>query len=85
MLTTKDQMMKEQSQSLVLVLLAFILSISSYSQEKLETEGAIIIRNSEAAAPVSGTIRFNTTSNDFEGWNGLFWVSFTGLQLILGK
>jgi uncharacterized protein (TIGR02145 family) len=58
------------------ILLVSIVNYSSYSQEKLEVEGAIIIRNSEDATPVPGTIRYNAETNDFEGYNGQ-WVSFT--------
>jgi len=29
------------------------------------------------AAPPVGMIRFNTTNNSFEGWNGSGWVAFT--------
>ncbi len=59
--------------------------ISSYSQEKLEVEGVIIIKNSEDPTPVPGTIRFNPITNDFEGWNGAFWASLTGYQYELGE
>lgn len=57
----------------------------SYSQEKLQIEGAIIINNSEYPTPVPGTIRFNSTTNDFEGWNGIYWASLTGNQYEPGE
>ena len=67
------------------ILLIFVYTICSltisYSQEKLEVEGAIVIKNSEDPTPVPGTIRFNSTTCDFEGWNGAFWASLTGFQL----
>ena len=51
--------------------------MKSYGQERMEVEGAIVIKNSEDATPVPGTIRFNPTTNDFEGWNGSRWLSLT--------
>ncbi|NNE26154.1 MAG: hypothetical protein HKN09_04875 [Saprospiraceae bacterium] len=48
--------------------------------EKLDVEGAIIVDFSSNATPVVGTIRFNPTTNDFEGFNGLYWISLTGYQ-----
>ena len=49
------------------------------AQEKLELDGAIVLSDSEALQPQAGTIRW--TGNDFEGWNGLFWVSLTSKTL----
>lgn len=65
----------------LLFLTMLLITTLVYSQEKMEVEGAIIIKDSEAASPLSGTIRFNPTTNDFEGWNGIFWASLTGVQL----
>lgn len=48
---------------------------SSYSQEQLEVEGAIIIKDSEGAIPKAGTMRW--TGNDYQGWTGANWVSLT--------
>lgn len=48
-------------------------------EEKLEIEGAIQIGNSEDLSPDAGTIRW--TGADFEGWNGLEWLSLTGKPL----
>ena len=59
--------------------------LSAFSQEKMEVEGAIIIKDSEDPNPAQGTIRFNPTTNDFEGWNGLQWVSLTGFQYEIGE
>ncbi|MCB0687433.1 MAG: fibrobacter succinogenes major paralogous domain-containing protein [Saprospiraceae bacterium] len=67
---------------ILLNLVSFICSFNfSYGQEKLEVEGAIIIRNSEDPTPAPGTIRFNSSNSDFEGWNGLFWATLTGFRL----
>ena len=74
--------MKEALIPLVL-LLAFIEI--GLCQEKMEIEGAIIINNSEDASPALGTIRFNSTTNDFEGWNSVAWVSLTGIQYEIGE
>jgi len=44
--------------------------------EKLEVNGAIKIGHSNNTLP--GTIRWNPTKSDFEGFNGVAWVSLTG-------
>jgi len=67
-----------------LLIITFVTTIT-YSQEKMEVDGAIIINHSEDPIPVAGTIRFNTTNNDFEGWNGLYWASLTGNQFEIGE
>jgi hypothetical protein len=46
----------------------------------MEIEGAIIIKKSEDTTPEAGTIRFNTSTNDFEVWNGHQWLSLTRLR-----
>jgi hypothetical protein len=43
--------------------------------EKLEVAGAIKV-GSASAIPTAGTIRFNTTTNKFEGFDGAAWVEF---------
>lgn len=48
----------------------------SYGQgEKLNVEGAIVIGDSEAAAPPAGTIRWN--GQDFQGYDGTQWRTFS--------
>ena len=65
----------------VLLILIILTSIFiGYSQEKLEIEGAIVLKNSENPAPIPGTIRFNPDNNDFEGWNGKRWMSLSRLS-----
>ena len=44
--------------------------------EKLEVNGAIKIGSTSAATPTAGTIRFNTTTSKFEGYDGTAWVVF---------
>ena len=44
--------------------------------EKMEISGAIQIADSEGSSPTTGTIRW--TGSDFQGWNGVNWVSLTG-------
>ena len=55
---------------------AVVLFVISHSfilaQELIETEGAILIGNTDNTSH-EGTIRYNGT--DFEGWNGTCWVS----------
>lgn len=46
--------------------------------EKLDVAGAIKIAGATNVAPAAGTIRWNETKNDFEGFNGQAWVSLTG-------
>ena len=67
--------------AILIILIYAICSFKvSYGQEKMEVEGAIIINNSEDSTPAPGTIRFNSDTNDFEGWNGHQWMSFTRLR-----
>ncbi len=57
------------------------LSLSTLAQEKqLEIEGAIKIGDLDEESPdpqEAGTIRWNPTSQDFEGWDGTEWKSLT--------
>ncbi len=72
--------------AILLILIYAICSFKiSYGQEKMEVEGAIIIKNSEDPTPAPGTIRFNPNTNDFEGWNGIYWASLTGNQYEIGE
>lgn len=57
----------------------------AFCQEKVEVEGTIIIKDSKDPNPAQGTIRFNPATNDFEGWNGLQWLSLTGFQYEIGE
>ncbi len=63
---------------IVFIISCFLLMHSSLygQQEKLQIDGAIQIADSEKPTPDPGTIRW--TGTDFEGWNGLIWVSLTG-------
>lgn len=54
-------------------------------QENIEIEGAIKLQNTINSNPDPGTIRFNPETNDFEGWNGLFWATLTGFQFEIGE
>lgn len=67
---------------LILAVTLLTFTESSFSQEKLQIEGAIILQNSEDPTPATGTIRFNTSTNDFEGYDGNEWLSLTGRPLI---
>ena len=49
---------------------------TSIPTEKLEVNGAIKIGSTSAAAPTAGTIRFNSTTSKFEGYDGTTWVAF---------
>lgn len=61
----------------VLLFLLMLMSINLCAQEKMEIEGAIILSNAESDTPKKGTIRWNDTTADFEGFNGETWVSLT--------
>lgn len=68
--------MKLVIRKLLLLSVAILFGYFAYSQEKMEVEGAIIIKDSEDNTPALGTIRYNPTTNDFEGYNG-GWQSLT--------
>ncbi len=75
----------EMGKFFIIAVAIFLHSTLVYSQqEKLEIEGAIQISNSEDPTPDPGTIRFNSVTNDFEGWNGE-WISLTRLQDPIGS
>lgn len=44
--------------------------------QKLDVDGAV--RVGETISASTGSIRWNATKNDFEGYNGVAWVSLTG-------
>ncbi len=46
--------------------------------ERLEVSGAVVLGDSTAAVPVAGTVRWNPTTGDFEGYEGEDWISLTG-------
>ena len=48
---------------------------TSTPQATLDVNGAIKVGNT-TATPVAGMIRFNTTTNKFEGYDGTAWVEF---------
>ncbi len=69
--------------SLFLVGVMIVCSIlQPLAQEKLVVEGAVTIGNSNSDTPAPGTIRF--FNNDFYGWNGSTWVSFTTSESFTG-
>jgi hypothetical protein len=43
---------------------------------KLEVAGAIKVGSETITTPTAGMIRFNSTSNTFEGFNGTAWITF---------
>ena len=62
----------------------FLISIILVGQSELAVDGDLQIGNSNSLSPAPGNIRFNASSNDFEGWNGLYWASLTGYQYEVG-
>ena len=65
---------------IILTAITLLQIVFLSAQEIMEIEGAIRIESSDEELPQKGTIRFNPETNDFEGWNGAFWTSLTGLQ-----
>lgn len=63
-----------------LFILLLANALASGQMAKMEIEGAIQIGNSVDPMPHPGTIRW--TGADFEGWNGLAWVSLTGNAIV---
>lgn len=58
-----------------LILFFFVLTTLIFAQG-LEVQGEIKIGSSSIENPTPGTIRW--TGSDFEGWNGVIWISLTG-------
>ena len=50
---------------------------TSTPEEKLDVDGAIKISTNIDTSPEAGTIRWNATTNDFEGYTGTAWKSLT--------
>jgi len=50
---------------------------TSTPKEKLDVDGAIKISTNIDTSPEAGTIRWNATTNDFEGYTGTAWKSLT--------
>ena len=77
--------------SILIITFVFLLigSITINSQtsppERFSLEGAITIGNSDTPLPPDGTIRWNPTTEDFEGYNGDNWVSLTGNAKAFGR
>ena len=61
---------------------ANLLSVGGTTGNFMVNSAGIVFlpSNPTVASPVAGSIRWNATSNDFEGYDGTRWVSLTGLQ-----
>ena len=61
------------------LLIAFTLSISSFAQNpgSIEIESSIKIGTDDRTNPPAGTIRWNPSTGDFEGFDGSEWLSLT--------
>ncbi len=70
---------------MIMIPLTQLLSTICISQEQFEVQGGILIGYTDSNPAAPGTIRFNAKTNDFEGWNGIFWTSLTGFQFDLGE
>ncbi|MBK6752725.1 MAG: hypothetical protein IPG69_03865 [Flavobacteriales bacterium] len=54
------------------------IGVGKTATEKLEINGAIVVGNTDNVAPSSGTIRWNSATDDLEGFTGTAWSSLTG-------
>ncbi len=52
--------------------------------QKLEVSGKLKVGDDEAT-PTAGTIRWNSTTNDFEGYTGTEWLSLTKSNTLWGE
>lgn len=57
------------------MLLLILFPFLSYAQIDIELDGGLQL--GETTSEETGTIRWNQNNQDFEGWNGSQWVSFT--------
>ena len=73
-----DGVFSRQGILLIMIFLVPFIPVNMFSQnEQMHTiEGKLQIGD-DGAAPTEGTIRYNDETNDFEGWNGSEWKSFT--------
>ena len=62
----------------IFIILTFQI-IVGYGQEQMEMEGSLIISNANSQIIKTGTIRW--TGGDFEGWNGVKWITLSGHPL----
>ena len=62
------------------LLLIYQLPLVVVCQSHLATSSSWIIGELNVECPIPGTIQYNHETNDFEGWNGFYWVSLTGYQ-----
>jgi hypothetical protein len=73
----------KQNKLLTLALFIILNCSVSYSQNmSFEIDGPIKIGDFQGTDPDPGTIRWNTLSKDFEGWNGISWKSLTNNQIV---
>ena len=63
--------------NLITILVLVCATSVVLAQSNLEVEGDLVIGQSNFEAPKIGTIRFNQEQKDFEGWNGVHWISLT--------
>lgn len=74
------------NKSILLAMLILLSIVTTYSQqiEIFETQGAIQIDTALTQNPDisdAGTIQWNSTNSDFEGWDGSNWKSLTDSNL----
>lgn len=62
--------------AIFLILFTTIITIAQV-QPGIEVEGSIKVGDDQSNNPEPGTIRWNPTTEDFEGWTGTVWKSLT--------
>lgn len=67
----------KQFNLIVLAMLYNTNILIAQNQPSLEVEGTIQIGDDEINNPNPGTIRWNSSAEDFEGWTGTVWKSLT--------
>lgn len=76
--------MKLIKSSLAFILILLCHTLWSQSETEFYSHGTVIPNVAPSAStPKSGMIRFNTNTQDFEGYDGSLWKSLTGLPSTL--
>lgn len=62
---------------LLLIACSLFAGYATAQLADMEVAGTLKIGSDTVAEPAEGTIRYNSQTADFEGFNGEYWVSFT--------
>lgn len=61
----------------LLLICSLVSEYASAQMGDIEVAGTLKIGSNTEAEPGEGTIRYNSQTADFEGFNGEYWISFT--------